>query len=556
MSHATKENQADLRQSWDNKMLKGRIDLHQNFFELALQNFTAALHMSETNPSLLALKFRVLGEIGWVNRLAGRYAIAVSYLKEALSLADSLPGPRTIERTFIDGELGTVYRLTDRYDDAREAFARQYALATGANKDEDWTRVACRAIGNLGMANYQLALQLLEQNPNGPNIRQKTKDRIKQAISQLEERVRLAEIFWQKAPFVSHGGRMRSDQSLSWKCIGLSRLSLCYTTMAELDPKQKTTWTASALETSKNAVDEGYGNSALPLSRFFYGRALLFSASDPDTKAQALKYLNPFLTSSWWREIVSPAVALCMEPSAEHRGYLRELISAGGDIQTPDPSSGYTALDYAVFSGDSECVAIMLEGLRERLVSAGHSKAAAKKMVHQQRAEARLRRGYREIFQEKFRPELTKQSDRVDYGPDTHEARMKNRALRRETVMNLRGLYSRELAADPETSGMFDYLKVMRYMDFVEFGRLPRSSDGLAAPLEVKGDMGKRKDGEFVIFFSYRWINKDPGLNSPDDTDQTQYKRMLDAVEAYLKTDDSVEKDKLLIWMVSNFTPF
>ena len=84
-----------LRKSWNKKMIQGRTNLNQCLFEPALQSFTAALHMTETNRSLSPLKFRVLGEIGWVNRLAGRYAIALQYLEEAISLADSLPGPPT-----------------------------------------------------------------------------------------------------------------------------------------------------------------------------------------------------------------------------------------------------------------------------------------------------------------------------------------------------------------------------------------------------------------------------------------------------------------------------
>lgn len=538
-------------------MIQGRTNLNQCLFEPALQSFTAALHMTETNRSLSPLKFRVLGEIGWVNRLAGRYAIALQYLEEAISLADSLPGPPTLERAFIDGELGMVYRLTDRYDEARDAFTRQYELSATATNEEDQTRVACRAIGNLGMANYQRALELLSEKPDDPNIRHKTKECIRLAISQLEERVRLAQVLRQRnPPDLSPRGRIRSQQSLGWKCIGLSRLSLCYTTMAELDLEQKESWTGRALKTSKEAVDEGQGNAALTLSRFFHGRALLFSArdtNDPGIKAQALECFNEHTDGN----IATAAVGLCTQPSAEHRSYLRELVSAGGDLQTPDPSTGYTALDYAVFSGDHECATIVLDGLRERLVSEGHSAAAAQVIVDQQRTEARLRKGYRETFQDRFRPELVKQSEKIIHNDDSHQARRKNRALRRETIMNLRRIYAEDLAADPETSRMFDHLKVIKYTDFVKFGKLPRSSDGLAAALESKINMEleNEDDGEFVIFFSYRWINKDPSLNSPDDANRTQYKSMIDAIETYLKLDTSISRDNLLIWMVFHLIP-
>ncbi|KAK4211284.1 hypothetical protein QBC37DRAFT_446414, partial [Rhypophila decipiens] len=274
--------------------------------------------------------------------------------------------------------------------------------------------------------------------------------------------------------------------------------------------------------------------SALPLSRFFYGRALLHSAeenNDPNLKAKALEQFNNTDTP----QTITPAIALAMEPSTEHRGYLGELVAAGADLTCLDPNTGYTALDYAVFAGDSEAESIILDGLRQQfLCTAGeHEDAVVEAQVEQQRTEARLRKGYREMFQEKLRP-IMLQSRR----------RWHNWQYASEDA------YADALAVGRESDGerMFDQLRAIR--DFAQFGRLPRSSDGLAMPL-MDSRKGRTGGDEFIIFFSYRWINHDPGANSPDDANQTQYKRMIAAVESYLahKETPDIPPEKLHIWM-------
>ena len=98
---------------------------------------------------------------------------------------------------------------------------------------------------------------------------------------------------------------------------------------------------------------------------------------------------------------------------------------------------------------------------------------------------------------------------------------------------------------------MFDHFKFIRYTDFRDFGRLPRSSDGLVQRFEPDA-FGEGKDNsEFTIFFSYRWINQDKALNTPDDADRTQYRRMLNAIDLFLKQHEWVDVEKLCIWMVS-----
>ncbi|KAM7183989.1 hypothetical protein V8F33_013260 [Rhypophila sp. PSN 637] len=533
-------------------MAEGREQLDRGHFETSFQIFANALERCETISVLAPLKYQVLGNLGWVDRLAG----------QALALADAASDSNTMTRSQIESELGTVFRLMDRHEEAEAAFARQYSIATvRQQEDVAWRRVHCRAIGNLAMANYQRALQL---NPNDPHIKRKTRYHDDHAISQLEQRINLA------VP-----------------------LSLCYTAISDLDPnKGKAYWMDKAVKAAKDGVDmpTSHQESALPLSRFFYGRALLHSADDnngPNLKAKALEQFKNTDTP----ETITPAIALAMEPSTEHRRYLRELVAAGADLTCLDPNTGYTALDYAVFAGDSAAESIILDGLRQQLLSTAgeHEDAVVEAQVEQQRTEARLRKGYREMFREKLRPILLQSRWRwhnwqygsedvkdallretIDvmrsfYGDDTLDPdRMTTGIMfddfrRRDTILALRKAYADALAAGRESDGerMFDQLRAIRYSDFAQFGRLPRSSDGLAMPLMdfAKLDLGDGQghigSDEFIIFFSYRWINHDPGANAPDDANQTQYKRMIAAVESYLahKETPDIPPEKLYIWM-------
>ncbi|KAM7185187.1 hypothetical protein V8F33_012530 [Rhypophila sp. PSN 637] len=580
-----------LRRAFFDEQLNGRTHLDGSSFEYALQAFTNCLHMCETNPSLADLKYEVLANIGWVNRLMGRYTIAVQYLKESLALADFLPGSTKDQKhILIDAELGTVYRLTDRHEEARATFSRLYTLARKMMvefADDDgnayyyWKRVLCRAAGNLGMTNYQRALQILVEaedlevaNPKSKTkekeIKQKAMDLLLQAISQLRERLKFAEEIADMGSD-GHGESSRDLQAICWQCIAYSRLSLCHTALADLNTitEIKKHHLKNAIDYARKGVDLAWGKSVISLSRFFYGRALLrwsemqASLEEVDTetaekdKTLALeqfgskaKYLpRPEYISPW--EVATAAIALAMEPCTEHREYLKELVDAGADFEATDPSSGYTALDYAIFSGDTEAEEIILEGLRKQY-RARTGRNMSGKQVENLKRESRLRKGYREIFQEILRPELMRGLEAVVRWKYDEETLAKNRVVRRQALRGLRKMYSRALAEENGMEGMFDPLKVISYHDFVQFGRLPRSSDGLARPFEASstGNDEGADDGEFVVFFSYRWINTDGSLDSPDDKDRTQYKRMVDAIEAYLERQKGfVSREKLFIWM-------
>jgi len=253
-------------------------------------------------------------------------------------------------------------------------------------------------------------------------------------------------------------------------------------------------------------------------SYLFYGRALLYDGQ----RDEALRQFNV-------SQGCAPVIALCKEPSPEHRQYLRELIAAGADMALVD-DHGYSALDYAVFSGDLEAQSLILEGLKQNL----SNDPGVERMLSQHLSEAKLKKGYRDLFQEKLRPVLLAR--------DHHE----------RGLQTIRQVYADARAGDPAMRAMFDGLKFLRYADFVRFGRLPRSSDRLA---RVYRHNGGNTNGasvvDHIIFFSYRWINKSPNATSPDDENHTQYKKMIEAVGELMKAHPAIQLDNLGLWIVS-----
>ncbi|KAK4211285.1 hypothetical protein QBC37DRAFT_14525 [Rhypophila decipiens] len=216
MSQSQAETDQSLRSSLMQQMAEGREQLDHGHFETSFQIFSNALSRCETISVLAPLKYQVLGNLGWVNRLAGRYQTAAEHLQEALALADAAGDSNTMTRAQIESELGTVLRLMDRHDEAEAVFGRQYSIATvRQQEDVAWRRVHCRAIGNLATANYQRALQL---DPHDPHIKQKTRYHIDHAISQLEQRINLAGQIMEEDyyEFRGHGAKSRTYQALSW----------------------------------------------------------------------------------------------------------------------------------------------------------------------------------------------------------------------------------------------------------------------------------------------------------------------------------------------------
>ncbi|KAK4038066.1 hypothetical protein C8A01DRAFT_38026 [Parachaetomium inaequale] len=483
--------------TWQTLMDKGRTHLARRRMELALQSFSSALLLCETHPAVLgpSQRFRVLGDLG----------------------------------VFIAGEVGSVLRQLGRLKEAEKRFEEQEADAKRLGGMEG---ARCRALGGLGVVGYQLALRAWEERKDA----KEAEGLVKSAMGRLEEGGRVArEIREEEGKYWGHGPTTREREASAWEALAEGRLSLCYTLLADMDASRREAMMEKADQAARQAIcySRHLDGSVLPMSQFFYGRVLLRRGK----KELALQQFNPKSDWAWNWGVTTPAMAMCKEPSEEHRGYLREIIDAGADLDILD-NDGYTALDHAVFSGDAESEEIVLNGLRRHLRLSGADLAA-------RRTEAYLRKGYREILQEKLRPILYQHAETPD------------------CVKQLRRVYAETLAADSEKSALFDHLKYIRYADFKRFGRLPRSSDGLVRSYRLEQPGEEENELDVLIFFSYRWVNQDRTLDTPDDTDHTpddtdhtpddadhtQYRRMIDAAEAFLRQNPTVDAERLCIWM-------
>ncbi|KAL8734614.1 MAG: hypothetical protein Q9181_003148 [Wetmoreana brouardii] len=167
-------NKVNMIRSWEDYMIEGHQHAQRAELEQASRAFNSALSLIEVTPGFpnaIRYKYLVLGELGNINRGFGRYEQAKDVLESAL--AEMGPSAQRVE---FSGELGVVYRHMNRLADAKRAFAMQYNVA----KQLNYERAACRAIGNLGMVNYQLS----QQNHDAMLLQL--------AIDQLTERVRIA----------------------------------------------------------------------------------------------------------------------------------------------------------------------------------------------------------------------------------------------------------------------------------------------------------------------------------------------------------------------------
>ncbi|KAG7123642.1 hypothetical protein HYQ44_002278 [Verticillium longisporum] len=475
--------------------MSGKKHAQQAEWEGALRDFSYALSICDTFASFAHAKFyrcRVLKELGLANRCIGRYEQAMAFLQQGLIENGD---EATQELIILSGELGVVARHMGRLDDAQKAFQLLYDAA----KKLQWKKPLCRAVGNLGMANFQLS----QQRHDGRLL--------DLAITQLNERVQLAQHLGEVAADGVSPAKAASRRQLAvtWESIGQSRLSLCFAvqgnTQAAVDAAH------AALKLSHTLEDP----AVMALSRFFYGRALLFQGGVEEAMAQ---FNLPSACSC--------AIALCKEPSSQNYEYLRELVDVGANMDLVD-NQGYTALDHSVFNSDAAMEDLVLEGLRRQL--GDHRQPEFARL----QVEAKLRKGYRELFQEKLRPVL------LSNGGDATKS-----------LRSLRHTYDESLSSDGERGRMFDRLKVLRYTEFLAFGRLPRSNDGLVLPLVSRSTLSHQPDTvEFVIFISYRWINTEKSRDSPDDVNNTQFGRMVTAVEAFLRLHPSVEPSRLGIWL-------
>jgi hypothetical protein len=125
------------------------------------------------------------------------------------------------------------------------------------------------------------------------------------------------------------------------------------------------------------------------------------------------------------------------------------------------------------------------------------------------------------------------------------------------TTRSLRGRYASVRDHDPEKRRMFDGFKCLKFSDFRQFQRIPRSNDPLIFSHLLDAQQASRNQSIenpfIVIFISYRWINKTLGLRGPDDANNTQYKRIVHTVEDWLETSPQakMKRFELGIWIVS-----
>jgi hypothetical protein len=377
----------------------------------------------------------------------------------------------------------------------------------------------CRAKGSLGQVEYLLAEAAWKEGGDKREVR----EGLDRAVRSLQEGAKIAGRIQrvENCKGSSHTTTTRHREARVWEAMAEGRLALCYMLQADMESEaaESERLLEKAAVAAEGAVNqmryEHDGRSALPTLLFFYGRVLLRQGKEE----LALEQFNYDSTDWQWAPVVTPPMAMCKEPSPEHRGYLREMVAAGAALDTRDDAD-YTALDHAVFSGDAETEAIVVDGLRTQLNLSETDLEAL-------RTEARLRKGYREVLQERLRPVLFARGEDRSY------------------IKKLRRVYA-ETLADAEKGSQFDHLKYIRYTDFKQFGRLARSTDGLVRPYTGEDESPL----DFLIFFSYRWINQDRSLNTPDDANGTQYQRMLHATDLFLQQNPGIDVEKLGIWMV------
>lgn len=432
---------------------------------------------------------------GKVARRQGRYEDAEACLLEALSLRED----KDIQQIDVLGELSTVYMQQQLFSKAKKFLQQQHDLAREIVRGTTSRQSAvpaelqmCRAIGNLGMTNYQLAIA----------SEQVDKTLLQEAIEQLNCRITSAEDLQRKLV-----GSEQSEIVLTWKALGFDRLTLCHAANGNIKEAIR------CGESSRSVASHSHDPTVKGLSRFFYGYALW---RDGQRKAAVEQW-----EFSKEGDSCTSVMALCKEPSKEQHAYLRILLNERVKMNGYDEQS-YSALDYAVFSGDEETKDLILQGL-----AMTNTPSEIKELLK----EARLRKQYRSIFQGTFRRELTKE--------------------RSDCIAIMRSQYARMLDADETKRELLDTFKYVRYTDFLRLVRLPRSNDDITVTFSCP--TVQHDDSTYVILISHRWLGKEsfsPSL-SPDNEHHTQYKRIKSAISDFLDTHPEARPKNIGLWLVS-----
>jgi tetratricopeptide (TPR) repeat protein len=374
-------------------------------------------------------------------RMVGRYDDARGALEEIVVVA-----PLTPFRVDSAGELAMIYRHMDDLQTSKRYAEEQYEDAKQLNLE----KFARRAIGNVGRANCQLYIESKDKNPALSSL----------AIGQLNERVE----------------RAKRVGDIVLETIGYSCLSLCY--IESKDYEEAVRIAQKNYDLTRRQSDA----TKVGFAKAFLGRALLRVGRND--KALAL-FNEP--------HGCSPIIALTKEISGEHRRYIQEMIDVGADLKLRD-EQGYSALECAVYNGDTKTTEIIEEGLKTQIKREGGEQLKLFKY------EATLRKGYRDIFQDELRPVLLE-------------------GKKESALQELRQTYAKSLSDEVDKQKMFDGLKYVPYANFVQRKQIPRSSD---EDTQDYSDKHGGLDNPFIIFLSYRWIAKDHSTQisdfSPDDT--------------------------------------
>lgn len=460
----------------------------------------------------------VLYELGVIRRRLGQYQTAEERLQQALA-ADPTSNP--IKRAHILGELAVVLRHGGRFGEALDATNEQYDLARQARPTIEADAEQCRAIGNAGMCSYNMASQLPKDDPVAATL-------LVAAEQQLQERVERAQDLQVR---VEHDTTSKwTATATSWETIGLDRLSLVCIAQGRSEQAVRVAEESQAKQANIDPTITAY-------SKFFYGNALWHAG-------QKIESLQQWNAPSG---VCSSAIALCKEPSKEHNDYLRLMAGVGVNFDSFD-EQGYSALDYAALDDSltsKEAMSIVLDALRvtfsrkTRIERSAHAEdqhqALVEEMLESNRRQALVRRQYRTLFQESLRPKLQEAQNST--------------STAHSSIKELRTTYRDFLArldTQHQTLWPFHYV---RYEDFKQSGRLPIYGEGFTQnDLSIDSkETSKSSTAEvFVIFFSYRWQR----ATGPDDSNNTQWQRMIDAVERYLSLNPDLEAEDIAIWLV------
>nr|POE54335.1 hypothetical protein CFP56_41274 [Quercus suber] len=531
----------------------------QTYIEVALWEYASKM-LDEAERLALRMPCkdvhlqRIYTDRGGIERRLGDYAASIRSLEKAQELNSG----DDLRRATIIGELGVVFLHLNQFDDAATKFSEQYKLCAqlaGTFDDSDivndttedlstfklaksddpnvsrpiWEAYgqACRAIGNLGLAEYHLSVEG-RGGASAPYV--KDEQLLDKAIRHLQLRIRMARNL-RDLRFVDPEFYLIS-RAKTWQSIGWDRLTLCY--VAKGDPKTAVNCGRQSQELTQGLQSKD--PTVRALSRFYYGYALFH-----DGQREAARERWNFTSSE---DRCTSVIAMCKEPSRENYRYLELLRSQDVDFDAYD-EQGYSALDYAVLSQNDDFRYTVCDGLRNEFTRkrGDHPRLVAER-INDHVLEAERRGQYREVFQKVFRPVLMTNA----HGNEEHQSP----ASITDCLGELRRQYMALLAKSRDQRKTFDNFKYMRYSDFKsQLMKLPAPSNQddmelVRNLLHDYGDPASAKD-EYIVFFSYRWLSP----NRPDDAKQTQYSRMKTAMASFMEQHRELDEEKVGIWLVS-----